>query len=261
LNAQETSLKVAISAGAREHVALVGGGGKTTMMFALAGEFCAEGNRVVTTTTTKIWRWEAAQVTCQILQSRDPAWEQKTRECISRHGHVFLGGGVLDSGKIKGIASETADALFASPWIDSVIVEADGAAGRPVKAPDKNEPVIPSSASLVIGIVGLEALGRRVDSKFVFRLKCFERLTGMREGETLTAGAMSRVFLQPEGLFKGAPRPARKVVFLNKIEMLKDQQHLKELIERILGSSQTLVERVLVGSLKGSEYHFFTGEP
>src|SRR5207249_894575 len=43
----------------RDAVALVGGGGKTTAMFRLAGEMVVKGGRVLTTTTTKIF---AAQI-------------------------------------------------------------------------------------------------------------------------------------------------------------------------------------------------------
>ena len=40
-------------------VSLTGSGGKTTLMFAIASEFLATGERVLLTTTTKIARQEA----------------------------------------------------------------------------------------------------------------------------------------------------------------------------------------------------------
>ena len=55
-----------------EVVVLVGGGGKTTLMFRLADELVASGSRVVTTMTTRIF-------VGQMLRARRRAWSRKTR--------------------------------------------------------------------------------------------------------------------------------------------------------------------------------------
>ncbi len=49
----------ALGLGPREHIAIVGGGGKTSLCFALAEELLRTGTRVITTTTTKVWHKEA----------------------------------------------------------------------------------------------------------------------------------------------------------------------------------------------------------
>ena len=63
---------------------------------------------------------------------------------------------------------------------DKVIVEADGADGRPIKAPEDWEPVIPTFANLVIPVVGLDCVGKPASEDWVFRIERFLALTGLR---------------------------------------------------------------------------------
>ena len=49
-----TSLKQAFNISPKEVISLVGAGGKTTLMFALARELASDKGCVITTTTTKI---------------------------------------------------------------------------------------------------------------------------------------------------------------------------------------------------------------
>ena len=60
------SLKEAFGIGPGEIVSLVGGGGKTTLMFALAQELTSGGQSVITTTTTRIFEPSASD-TCLIV--------------------------------------------------------------------------------------------------------------------------------------------------------------------------------------------------
>jgi len=48
-------LITALGLNPKEHVAVVGGGGKSTLCFALAEALGLSGARVISTTTTKVW--------------------------------------------------------------------------------------------------------------------------------------------------------------------------------------------------------------
>jgi len=236
--------------GPREHVAIVGGGGKTTLCFELARGLSGAGKRVITTTTTHMWRQEADFAPCVIFWPQDPLADHRLKDRLRKEGHVFVADQPLSSGKVKGIAPERADTFFQDPDIDYVIVEADGAAGRPVKAPAAHEPVIPSSVTLVIAVMGLEAIGMPVSGDSVFRLELFAELTGLGAGEVLTPGAAVPLFQSPMGLFKGAPEGARKIVCLNKADRLMPDQDVNDLARRLLQSPGTLIQRVMIGSLR-----------
>lgn len=242
-------LIAALGLGLREHVAIVGGGGKTSLCFALANELMVAGKMVITTTTTKVWRTEADRAPCVIFCPSGSPGFNRLKEGLREKGHVFVAQRLLDSGKVEGIGPETADVFFQNHDIDHVIVEADGAAGKPLKAPAPHEPVIPSSTTLVIAMMGLEAMGMPLDPGLVFRLGLFRELAGIDEGDTVTPTALARIFQSPGGLFKGTPQHARRVVFLNKSDRLHSDQDADDLARRLLRPSKRPIERVVIGSL------------
>ena len=244
----------ALNLGARELVAIVGGGGKTSLCFALADELQRAGRSVITTTTTKVWRTEADRAPRTIMCRSGALPLEQLQKDMREMGHVFVAQRLLDTGKLEGIRREMADALFQKLTVDYLIAEADGAAGRPVKAPAAHEPVIASSVTLVIAVIGMEALGMPVDSEMVFRPELFSAITGLAEGETITPTALARIFLAPNGLFKGTPNSARRVVFLNKCDRLTPGQNPDELLDCLVQDPDASIERVVIGSLLKSVY-------
>jgi len=251
------NLTAALGLEAREHVALVGGGGKTRLLFTLAEELRQKKKRVITSTTTKIWHHEAIHSPQVVFVQTDPAWRDELKEGLGTHGSTFLAQGLLESGKVNGITPSLADELFQGKETDYLIVEADGAAGHPVKAPAEHEPVIPSSVTKVVGMMGLEALGQELGPEIVFRMDLFTNLTGLHEGERLTPSVLSKLFLDPGGLFKGTPVTAKRVAFLNKLELLGEEQGARELARLILGESGGQIERVVTGSIIKGHYKIF----
>ena len=186
MEASVGSLEEALGLGPREHVALVGAGGKTSLMFALAGELSKRKRRVLSSTTTKIWHHEARRAASIHLIKDKASWREELEKGLETEGHVFIGDSLLESGKIEGIGPSLADELFQSRGMDYLLVEADGAAGHPVKAPTEHEPVIPSTTTKVVALMGLEAMGQKLGPESVFRLEHFQKLTGTALGQDLT---------------------------------------------------------------------------
>jgi probable selenium-dependent hydroxylase accessory protein YqeC len=244
----------ALDIGPRELVALVGGGGKTSLLFALAEELHQGKKRVVTSTTTKVGHREAQRSPCIVFTGSGPSWKDKLSEGLQNHGHVFLARGLLDSGKVDGIGPSIANEMYQGGGIDYIILEADGSSGRPVKAPADHEPVIPSSSTKVVAMLGLEAIGAQMGPEVVFREDLFSKLTGLESGEQLTPTVLARLFLKPEGLFKGTPSPAKKMVFLNKQDLLPESGEAEELARLVLESEVSRVERIVIGSLLERDY-------
>src|SRR5208337_1665177 len=92
------------------------------------------------------------------------------KKLLKLHGHVSAGAGYLkEHDKIRGFAPEMIARLWQSGIADWIIVEADGAAGRPLKAPASHEPVIPSVTRHVVAVAGLRAIGLPLDESHVFR--------------------------------------------------------------------------------------------
>lgn len=248
-----TSLSEALDLGPREHVAFVGGGGKTSLMFALAAHLVGRGKTVLTSTTTKVSHKEARLAPSVVLLEGSEKKEE-LKEKLKSVRHVFVSERFLDSGKVQGIASFLADSYYRELPLDYLLIEADGSAGRPVKAPALHEPVIPESVTVVSALLGLEALGRVCSAETVFRPELAEKITGLGPGEKLAAFALAKLFSHPQGLFKGTPASARKIAFLNKLDLLSDGLMATDLAELILADAGNDVSLAIIASLKKGSY-------
>ncbi len=256
-NTPEKKLRQALRLGPKEFISIVGGGGKSTLLFTLAQELMEGGFRIISTTTTKVRYEEAGRAPCFISQASTPDFLREAERAVLREGHVFVGRSILPVGKVEGIAPELADTLFEEMPIDFLIAEADGAAGLPLKAHAGHEPVIPSTSTIVIAVAGLEALGRPFGPETVFRQEIFAAVTGAKSGEPLSVEQVAAIFCKPKGLFRDAPVFARKIAFLNKIDLLEEEREVETLAQALLSDEHAGIERVLIGSLRKRKYRVF----
>ena len=129
--------------------AVIGGGGKTTLLRTL-GEELAQGGRVLLCTTTKILPYPGlpcAGNRAELLELRE------------RHGLLCAGTPVAGTEKIT---APDMDMGELAGLFDYVLVEADGAARRPLKAHAAHEPVIPAEANQTIFVVGASGFGKPI---------------------------------------------------------------------------------------------------
>ncbi|MBW1713289.1 MAG: putative selenium-dependent hydroxylase accessory protein YqeC [Deltaproteobacteria bacterium] len=242
----------------RELVSLVGAGGKTSLMSALARELSLTGQRVVVTTTTRIFKPQG-----QIILEPDP------QALLCRMaGHLVPGEQMTlaqaeeetpEGIKLVGLAPETVDQLWLAGAAEYVLVEADGAKHRPIKAPREFEPVIPALSTVVIGLIGLASLGQALDQETVFGLEPFLRLTGGQPGQPISPEMAARLAAHHQGLFKSAPPEAVRILFLNQAETDQARQAGRELIQIV---AQTMdrsrpVRRAVLGSLRTGQMAVF----
>ncbi len=232
-------------------VALVGAGGKTSLMFSLAQEILSKGRTVVTTTTTKIHRPERRESPCLILVDSRPGMSALPDK-LAKFGHVTVAQTFLpQQDKLQGVGDGVIEscALHA----EMVIVEADGASRRPIKAPEEWEPVIPRSADLVIPVVGLDCIGKPASPENVFRLKRFADITGVQEGETITPAAVGKLLAHPAGALKGVPAGIPVRPFLNKMDQMKNISVIDEIAAVMDVRCEGRITTVVVGSLLGKK--------
>lgn len=143
--------RLSLSTETHRVVTLVGGGGKTTTMYALAREARDAGKTVIVTTTTHILPHPALFLTGDRDETGLPA-------LLARYGIVTVGRVSGETGKMTGVDNVAACARAA----DVVLVEGDGAKLRPLKAPAEHEPVVPPESAAVVAVAGLDALGRPI---------------------------------------------------------------------------------------------------
>ena len=166
--------------------AIIGGGGKTTLMECLAAELAAQA-RVIVCTTTHIY----PEQTMPCLVSPTGA---EIRAALARAGCVCVGS-VSENGKFSApeLPFRTLCALA-----DYVIVEADGAKRLPCKAPAAHEPVLLPESDWVLAVAGLSAVGRPL-GEVCFRLENACTLLGVGPEVPLTPALLAKLLASDAG--------------------------------------------------------------
>lgn len=225
---QGSGLAKALDLGPRELVSLVGAGGKTTLMQTLAAELCGRPARVITTTTTRIYRPQSP-----LHLEADPDRMLKWLADQADPGVCHCLGAGLEQGgdmlKVVGLDRRTVDGIWEQGLVDYLLVEADGAGELPIKAPRAHEPVIPGQSTMVVGVMGLSAVSKPMGPERVFALDEFCLLTRAVPGQELEPCHLAKLITHPQGLFKGAPPAARRVVLLNQADVLESKEVGREI--------------------------------
>lgn len=184
--------------------AIIGGGGKTTLMYTLARELERE-NRVIVTTTTHILAPEHMRVLLS------PSLDE-VKESVNIGQAVCIG--ARDGEKLT--TSGIDERLLAS-IADYALIEADGSKRLPLKAHDMHEPVIPPCAKDIILVMGMSALGKSVGES-VHRKQILCDICSCTEADTVTA-EMAAHLVNAESL--------HTKVFLNQTDAADAKEVLK----------------------------------
>ncbi|NOY12582.1 MAG: putative selenium-dependent hydroxylase accessory protein YqeC [Deltaproteobacteria bacterium] len=237
-------------------LSLTGGGGKTSLMFHLARLLSDAGKTVLTTTTTKIFVPTVSQSET-VLVDTDPQAILLQAASLPERGHITAAAARMDdTGKLKGFAPEAIRLFEDSGLFDWILVEADGSARRPLKAPAEHEPVIPPNTSILIAVAGLEVLGRPLTEEFVFRSELAGERMNLKAKELITEFALARLFAHPSGSFKGAPHQAARFIFLNQADDAKRCEAGARIAALLRQSPRPVAESLIVGqALKSIRIH------
>lgn len=226
-------------------IALVGGGGKTTLLWALAGELAAAGRPVAATTTTRIHPPLARQAAGLWLCGDDPPDPVELAARLIGGGPLCLAAGRTSQGKLRGLAEAQVAGLLAAPrlW---VVCEADGAAGRPLKAWAAHEPALTGREEMVVVVVGGAGLGRPLNPDWAHRPDMLAMALGLRAGQTPEPEALAAYVAGPSGPLRAAPAAARRVLVLGQADAVAPS-----IRRRFLSAAAATgaFERVLWGSL------------
>lgn len=236
-----------LQAGRSAVVSLTGAGGKTGTLFQLARELSVH-QRVIVTTTTHLGAWQAHLADTHLIAQRpeELLLPEKGVVLVTGENQGDRSGAVPES--ILNYLCETSR-VSASP----LLIEADGARQKPLKAPARHEPAIISSTGLVIHLAGLSALGAPLTEQNVQRSQIFSTLSGLNCGKPISPEAVINVLRHPQGGLKNIPAGARRVVFLNQA----DTPVLESLGGEMSTALLEVFDAVLVGSLQKSSFQLF----
>ncbi|TLV18301.1 putative selenium-dependent hydroxylase accessory protein YqeC [Klebsiella indica] len=223
-------------------ISLVGAGGKTSTLFWLARLFHGYGRRVIVTTTTHMFLPDAA---CPTIFCREPA--ALPSHYLMRPIWACFRAWKAQEGKARGFSPQAIDALAARAECDVILVEADGAHGLPLKAPDEHEPCIPESSCCVIAVMGGQMLGENTGAENVHRWPLFAEITGLTADEPLTFGHLLRLIRHPQGAFKNVPPDSRRIWFLNQFSQSENSATEYDLFQLLRNGN---VDAIWLGAVR-----------
>lgn len=167
-------------------VSLVGGGGKTTLLYAMAA-FCARrGWRVLVTTTT------------HIMQPPGGVWAQTETELFQLwwQGGYAAAGTAAPDGKLTIPPQPQLERWM--QLADIVLIEADGAKRMHCKAPAAHEPVLLPQCDTVLAVAGLSALGHPL-RKVCFRAELAAELLCVPQDAQLAPELLAKLLADGSG--------------------------------------------------------------
>ena len=206
-------------------IAVVGGGGKTSLIFQLTRELVEKGKKVIITTTTHM----AYDPERPFAGNVDPDGIQRR---LDRYGYVIAAERQGEAEKVSALPLKEMEAL--TGLCDVLLIEADGARQHPLKVPEDWEPVIPPFADLVVSVVGLDCLGKPI-RETAHRMERTAEFLKKSMDAPVTPEDVVKIASSICGLFKDVEDRVYRV-YLNKADTLPEKEPaeiiLKELLEK-----------------------------
>ncbi len=208
--------------GKKHTICLVGGGGKTTVMYELAAAWAACGRRVLVLTSTHILcpadgSFAADAATVHNL------WQQRR--------YVVIGTPEFATGKLTAPPQDLYEALQLQA--DVILCEADGSRHHPCKVPAAHEPVLLPDRDIVLAVAGMDALGNSLQQACQ-RPQLAAALLGCSAEKIIDAQMLAALLLSEQGARKNVGARAYYIV-LNKCDLIKAAQQ-EEMLRLLVGA-------------------------
>lgn len=232
-----------------ELVSFVGAGGKKTAMRRLVEQGIGR-LRVGYTTTTHMPPPDGLELRIGGLETIEQAGPDEigprtplafARERVENPDRVEV--------KVKGFEPRDVNSLSESGWADWIVVKADGARMREFKAPDVDEPAIPSRSTIVVPVVSATAIGSVLTTEEVHRPERVATIAPVAIGDVITPSVVGAVLASESGGLKGVPADARVIPMLNKA----DDEHTRERAREALKDAFKRSDRFAKGLITSFE--------
>ena len=240
INKRDLPALLEISSGSA--VAVVGCGGKTSLIELIAKQNIEK--KVLVSTTTKTFPMISDKVTlCDTLES-----------CIRHVPHTgiqCLGQFNERNGKLEALPENILVDLV--PQYDIVLMEADGSRWLPCKGWLDSEPVVYYYSTHTVGVVTMNALGMAATGDTVHHLPGFLELTGLIEGEMITEQALEDMVCLPKGMFKSSV--GQRCLLVNKVENENEIRIAEAFLQTIKVKHPGRFKRLIYGSVHENTWY------
>ena len=208
--------------GKKHTICLVGGGGKTTVMYELAAAWAACGRKVLVLTSTHILCPADGSFAADAAAVHN-LWQQRR--------YAVIGTPELSTGKLTAPPQDLYEALQLQA--DVILCEADGSRHHPCKVPAAHEPVLLPDCDIVLAVAGMDTLGRSL-VQACQRPQLAAELLGCGAEKILDAQMLASLLLSEQGARKNVGTRTYYIV-LNKCDLIKAAQQ-EEMLRLLVGA-------------------------
>lgn len=208
--------------GKKHNICLVGGGGKTTVMYELAAAWADCGRKVLVLTSTHILCPADGSFAADVPAVQN-LWQQGR--------YAVIGTPELSTGKLTAPTQDLYEALKLQA--DVILCEADGSKHHPCKALAAHEPVLLPDSDMVLAVVGMDALGNSLQQACQ-RPQLAAALLGCSLDSVIDAQMLVALLLSEQGSHKNVGTRTYYIV-LNKCDLIKAAQQ-EEMLRLLVGA-------------------------
>ncbi len=226
----------------------VGGGGKTSLLYGCGEALARSGLRVLSTTTTRVETPSPDQCAVWLWDGDEDRLLNDLPSRFAESRHVAAGRRVRYPDRFEAVSDAFVSKAVASHVADVVLVEADGARHRHLKAPRNGEPVPPRATTIYVPVAGIDVMGKPLTDEFVHRAEIAAGLAEVPLGTVIDRRIFAAILLHPKGLLAAAPPGARIVPFLSFCESVEARASAREVAGEALRTRRCGIRRVVLGT-------------
>jgi probable selenium-dependent hydroxylase accessory protein YqeC len=216
-------------------IALIGGGGKSGLLWTLGREFKSQLNAVLLTTLTK----------ARTNPPVDTFYYEKAikniRELAGKNNPLFIISEKISPEKYQGLSPSQIVTLLS--YFDIAIMESDGSRNQSLKAHNKIDPVVPGFVTHLIVVVGADVVNTKISDGYVHRSQSFQEIWGLGEDDKLSPEFIAEVITSKKGYLSKVKHQPEIVYFINKAE--KFEKNAKNLAGYVTSKTKS---KVFIGS-------------
>ena len=213
--------------------AIVGCGGKTSLMYLLAKK--NSNSSVLIGTTTRIFT-PPPGVYDRIVMPGD---------FLRREAGVALGFNGEQDGKLLPFPSGELDRV--RRFFDYTVFECDGSKNLPLKGWADYEPVVPGFSDVTIGVVSPHPIGEKISRENTHRPGEFCAITGANPGDTVTPRHIASMVFHPRGMMQKAK--GAKVLLINRVEDKACEKYAGDILSEMPQSFLNSLSLIITGSV------------
>jgi len=222
-------------------VSFYGAGGKSALINCLAEELGKLGKKILLTTTTKI----ALTMNMPLFYESDTTHTLSVlKEHYKSNNTAVLGSKIIERGKLKGIKPGAVRRLYEELGV-TILIEADGSKGLPLKGYATYEPVLPACSSYIAAVVGADALYSPFNANSVHRPEMLSPVTGSEVDDPITEKTVSHALEHMLHIGKKQAPRAESFAIINKTDLLKYPGPVTIKIANLLAERKVTANRLL----------------